>query len=68
MERQRKNMKMKKKEESSEKELKEIEASNLPNIEFKVVVITMLKELSENYKELNGNYISMKTLNKNSWK
>ena len=58
----------KEKEEYPEKELNEIEVTNLLDIEFKVMVIRMLKELSENYKELNGNYISMKTLNKNSWK
>ena len=49
--------------------LSEIEARNLSDIEFKVMVIMMLKELSENYKELSGKYISMKkdieTMNKN---
>ena len=49
--------------------LSEIEASNLSDIEFKVMVIRMLKELSKNYKELSGTYINMKkdieTLNKN---
>ena len=49
--------------------LNETEASNLSDIEFKVMVIRMLKELSENYKELSENYISMKknieTMNKN---
>ena len=53
---------MKEKEESPEKELNEIEASNFSDTEFKVMVIRMLKELS-------GNYISMKkdieTMNKN---
>ena len=41
--------------------------SNLSDIEFKVILIRMLKELCENYKELygsykerSGNYISMK--------
>ena len=60
---------MKEKEEYPEKELSEIEANNLSDIEFNVMVIRMLKELSENYKELSGTYISMKkdivTLNKN---
>ena len=59
----------KEKEEYPEKELSEIEANNLSDIEFNVMVIRMLKELSENYKELSGTYISMKkdivTLNKN---
>ena len=49
--------------------LNEIEASNLSDKEFKVMVIRMLKEIRENCKELNGNYISMKkyieTMNKN---
>ena len=35
--------------------LNEMEASNLSNIEFKVIVLRMLKELNENYKELSGN-------------
>ena len=38
------------------KELNEIEASNLSDIEFKIMVKRMLKELSENYKELYGSY------------
>ena len=44
---------MKEKEESPEKELNEIEVSNLSDIEFKLMVKRMLKELS-------GNDISMK--------
>ena len=75
MGRQRNNPQLKGKEESLEKVLNEIEASNLSDIEFKVMVIRMLKELSENYeklygnyKELSGNHISMKkyveTMNK----
>ena len=47
---------MKEKEEPQEKELIEMEASNLSDMEFKVMVIRMLKELSENYKELYGSY------------
>ena len=43
-------------EESPEKELSEIEASNLSDTEFKIMVIRMLKELSENYRELYGTY------------
>ena len=39
---------MKEQETSPEKELYEIEASNLPDSEFKVI-IRMLKELSENF-------------------
>ena len=52
----------KEKEEYPEKELNEIEVTNLLDIEFKVMVIRMLKELS-------GNNIIMKrdieTMNKN---
>ena len=36
-----------------------MEESNLSDIEFKVMVIRMLKELGENYEELSGKYISM---------
>ena len=36
--------------------LNEIEASKLSDIEFKIIVIRMLKELGENYKELHGTY------------
>lgn len=37
-----------------------MEVSNLPDIEFRVIVIKMPKKLSENYKELSGKYISTK--------
>ena len=39
----------KKQEKSPEKELSEIETSNLPDIEFKKVVIRIFKKLSENF-------------------
>ena len=69
METQRNNLLSKGKEESPERVLSEIEARNLLDLEFKVMVMTILKELSENYKEPRGNYISMKkdieTMNKN---
>ena len=56
-------------EESPEKQLNEVEASNLSDIEFKEMFIRMLEELSDNYKELSGNYSGMKkeieTVNKN---
>ena len=55
---QRNNPQMREKEEPQEKELIEIEASNLSDMEFKVMVIRMLKELSENYKELGRKCIS----------
>ena len=47
-------------EESPVKELNEIEASNLSYIEFKKMVIRMVKELSDNYGELSGNYNNKK--------
>ena len=60
---------MKGKEEFSERMLNEIEASQLSDIEFKIMAINMLKELTDNYKQLSENYISMKkemeTINKN---
>ena len=69
MGRQRNNPQMKEKEESPEKELSEMKASNLSDIKFQVLVIRMLKELSETYRELSVTHISMKkdteTLNKN---
>ena len=37
-----------------------MEASKLSSIEFKRMVIRMLKELTDNYKELSENYNSMK--------
>ena len=40
---------MKEQEESPEKELNEMEASNLSNIKVKKMVIRIFKELSENY-------------------
>ena len=66
---------LKGKKVSPEKVLKEIEARNLSYIEFKVMVMRMLNEISENYKELQesykeptANYASMKkdieTINK----
>ena len=50
-----KNPQSKGKEESADKELDEIRASNLSDTEFKIMVIRMLRELIENYKELSGN-------------
>ena len=69
MGRQRKNPQSKGMEDSSIKELNEMEASKLSDIELKTMVIRMLKELTVNYKEHTGNYSSMKkeieTINKN---
>ena len=60
MGRQRKNTKAKGMEYSPLKELNEMEASKLSDTKFKRMVIRMLKELIHNYKELSGNYNSMK--------
>ena len=56
MGRQRNNPHMKGKGESSERMLNEIEASQLSDIEFKAMVIRKLKELTDNYQKLQGNY------------
>ena len=56
-------------EDSPLKELNEMEVTKLSDIEFKIVVINMLKELTDNYKEMRENYNSMEkeiqTINKN---
>ena len=56
-------------EDSPLKELSEMEVTKQSDTEFKIMVIKMLKELTDNYKELSKNYISMKkeieTINKN---
>ena len=56
MGRQRNNSQMKRKEESQERMLNEIEASQLSDIEFKTMVIRKLNELSANYQKLQRNY------------
>ena len=60
MGRQRKNLQSKGIEDYPLKELSEMEASKSSDIEFKRMVIRMLKEHIDNYKELSGNYNSMK--------
>ena len=47
------------KEKCQERVLNEIEASNLSDIEFKIIVIRMPKYFKKNYKELNEDYLSM---------
>ena len=47
-------------EDSPLKELNEMGVSKLSDKELKIMVIKMLKELTDNYKELSENYISMK--------
>ena len=56
MGKQRNNPQSKGKEESSERMLKEIEASQLSDIEFKTMVIRKFNELTANYQKLQGNY------------
>ena len=58
--RQGNNLQSKGVEDSQIKELNEMEASKLSDIEFKRMVIRMLKEITENYKEPSENYNSMK--------
>ena len=60
--RQRNNLQTKEKEESPEKELNDVEASKLSVTDFKVMVIGILKELSENYISMKEN---IETMNKN---
>ena len=67
MGRQRNNCKSKGNEEFPEEEINEVEARNLSDIEFKIMVIRMFKELGErdkelygSYKKLSGNYSNMK--------
>ena len=47
---------MKGKEEASERMRTEKEASQLPDTEFKAMVIRKLTELTENYQKLQENY------------
>ena len=59
-------------EDSLFQELNKMEVSKLSDTEFKIMVIRMLKELTDNYKELSENYNSMKkeieTINKTQGK
>ena len=69
MGREKKNMPSKGMEDYPPKGLNEMEVSKLSDIKIKIMVIKMLKELTDNYKELSENYNSMKkeieTINKN---
>ena len=60
MGRQKKNMQSKRMVDTPLKELNEMEVSKLSDIEFKMKVKRMLKELTDNYKEHSENYNSMK--------
>ena len=53
MGRQKKNLHPKGMEDFPLKELNEMEVSKLSDIEFKIIVIRMLKELTDNYKKLS---------------
>lgn len=53
---------MKEKEDSQKKELNDMEARNLSDIEFKLMVIRILKKLSENYNNMKK---EIETINKN---
>ena len=68
MGRQKKNIQLKGMEDSPLQEINEMEKNKLLDIEFKRMVIRMLNELIDSYKELSGNYNGMKkdirTINK----
>ena len=53
--RQRNNIQMKGKEESSQKMLNEIQASQLSDIEFKTMVLMSSVKIIENYREVTRN-------------
>ena len=55
MRRQRNMAQMKEQNNSPEKELNKMEASNVPDAEFKTLVIRMLNALSENFYKKIGN-------------
>ena len=60
MGRQKKNIQSKGVGDSPLKEVKEMEVTKLSDTEFKIMVMKMLKELKDNYKELSENYNTMK--------
>ena len=60
MGRQKKNMQSKQMVDTPLKELNEMEVSKLSDIEFKIMVVRILKELTDSYKELSDNYINTK--------
>ena len=60
MGREKKNLQSKAMENSSPQELNEMEVSKISDIEFKRMVIRMLKEPTDNYKDLSGKYNTMK--------
>ena len=52
MKRQRNRTQMKEQNKTPEKEFKKMEISNLPDAEFKTLVIRMLQELSEDFNSM----------------
>ena len=60
MGRQKKNQQSERIEESPVKKQNEMEASNLSDIGLKRIIVRVLKQLIDKYKELSGNYNSMK--------
>ena len=46
-------------EDSPLKELSKMEVNKLSDIEFKIMVIKMLKEVTDNYMEMSENYINI---------
>ena len=56
MRRQRNRFQMKEQDKTSEKELSETEISNLPNKEFKVMVIKILIGLGKRIDKLSENF------------
>ena len=55
MGRQKRNLQSKGMEDSPLTELNEIEVNKLPDIEFKIMVMKMIKELTDNYKKISEN-------------
>ena len=60
MERQRESPQSKGIEDSPLKELNKMAVTKLSDTVFKITAIKVLRELTDNYKELSENYISMK--------
>ena len=60
MRRQRNMAQMKEQIKTPEKELNKMEISNLSDVEFKTLVIRMLKELSENLNSIKKIELEMK--------
>ena len=56
MERQRNMSQVKEQNKAPEKELNKMEMSNLPDAEFKMLIIWMLNELRERVDELSENF------------